>query len=208
MFCKIRKGKGGYSLYACDRKRIDGKVMSNDTKIVSYAWHSLYGDYEHENGLIEELPELLNKLIKAYLNDYRIDYESVVTKLIELKKEYYATYKESIKKIELDIQRQEEKKEEEYEKFKDKFKTLYNKDISEKYKEGFDRGMLEGVAQARSYNRGFINGFNDLEESEKKLLKEAFKLMAMKYHPDREGDTDKMAAINNLKEKILYHKGN
>ncbi len=203
MFCKIRKGKSVYSIYACDRKRVNGKVVSNDTKIVSYAWHSLYDDYEYENGLIEELPELLAKIIKAHLNNYGIAYESVVTKLIELKKEYYTTYREQMKKIELDIQRQEKIKEEEYEQFKDKFKILHNKELLEKYKEGFDRGMLEGAAQARAYNGVPINGFGDLEEHEKKLLKEAFKLLSMKYHPDKGGDTDKMALINNLKEKIL-----
>ena len=42
-----------------------------------------------------------------------------------------------------------------------------------------------------------------ISEKERKLLKEAFKMLAMKYHPDRGGDTEKMAAINNLKEKIL-----
>ena len=203
MFCKIRKGKGGYSLYACDRKRVDGKVVSKDTKIVSYAWHSLYDDYEHENGLIEELPDLLAKIIKAYLNNYGIAYESVVTKLIELKKEYYTTYREQMKKVELDIRRQEKMEEEEYEQFKNKFKVLYNKELLEKYKEGFDRGILEGVLQARGYNSGSMNGLRNLEKSEKKLLKEAFKLLAMKYHPDKGGDTEKMAAINNLKEKVL-----
>ncbi|MDY3001919.1 MAG: hypothetical protein SOR73_09670 [Romboutsia timonensis] len=30
MFCKIRKGKNGYSVYLCNRKRLDGKVVSKD----------------------------------------------------------------------------------------------------------------------------------------------------------------------------------
>lgn len=47
------------------------------------------------------------------------------------------------------------------------------------------------------------NSYSNYNEEEKKLLKEAFKLLAMKHHPDRGGDTEKMAAINNLKEKIL-----
>lgn len=66
--------------------------------------------------------------------------------------------------------------------------------------------------QRRNYNN--YNNYSSYKsttssnytEQEKKLLKEAFKLLAMKYHPDRnqgKDTTETMAAINNLKEKIL-----
>lgn len=59
-----------------------------------------------------------------------------------------------------------------------------------------------------NYNENKFGGYSknrcsNYSDEEKKLLKEAFKLLAMKYHPDRGGDNEKMAAINNLKEKIL-----
>lgn len=51
-----------------------------------------------------------------------------------------------------------------------------------------------------SYSKNNSSNYND---SERKLLKEAFKLLSHKYHPDKGGSTEKMAMINNLKEKIL-----
>lgn len=51
-----------------------------------------------------------------------------------------------------------------------------------------------------SYSKNNTSNYND---DEKKLLKEAFKLLSHKHHPDKGGSTEKMAMINNLKEKIL-----
>ena len=56
--------------------------------------------------------------------------------------------------------------------------------------------------QLSSANFGSGNSL-DIDSQEKSLLKEAFKLLSHKYHPDKGGCTDKMASINNLKEKIL-----
>ena len=56
MFCKIRKGKWFYTIYACSRERVNGKVVSKDIKLCSLAWHSLYEIDEEINGLIEDVP--------------------------------------------------------------------------------------------------------------------------------------------------------
>lgn len=76
----------------------------------------------------------------------------------------------------------------------------------------------EREEQERSYqnykNSNYWNNFNsyfnkqssNYTEQETKLLKEAFKLLAKKYHPDKNPDNDTteiMAAINNLKDKII-----
>lgn len=47
------------------------------------------------------------------------------------------------------------------------------------------------------------NSYSNYNDDEMKLLKEAFKLLSHKYHPDKGGSTEKMAMVNNLKEKIL-----
>ena len=194
MFCKIRKGKWGYSIYACDRKRVNGKVVSNDIKIDSYAWHSLYEYKEEVNGLIDGIG---NK-------DLNLDFNDVVEKLIKVKKEYYPTYKAMMSKIKNDIKKEEENKLLEYENFKNKYNSLRYKELMEKYQEGYDNGLLVGMA-TRS-NNSFNSGSGkklEIDDSEKKLLKEAFKLLSFKHHPDRGGSTEKMAAINNLKDKML-----
>ena len=80
MFCKIRKGKWSYSIYACDRKRVNGKVVSNDIKIDSYGWHSLYEDKEEVNGLIDDIPVDLMSFIKARCirnKDVHLDFDDL-----------------------------------------------------------------------------------------------------------------------------------
>ena len=206
MFCKIRKGKWGYSIYACDRKRINGKVASNDIKIDSYAWHSLYEDDEEINGLEEDIPIVLMRSITAkYIRnkDLNLDFDDVVEKLIKVKKEYYPTYKAMMSKIKNDIKKEEENKLLEYENFKNKYRSLHYKELMEKYQEGYDRGLLEGIkVEDKFFNRSSDKKL-EMDNSEKKLLKEAFKLLSFKHHPDRGGSTEKMASINNLKDKIL-----
>lgn len=207
MFCKIRKGKWGYSIYACDRKRVNGKVVSNDIKIDSYAWHSLYEDDEEINGLIDDIPVIVKKSILARCiknKEVNLEISSVVEKLIKVKKEYYPTYKAVMLKIENDIKKEKEDKLLEYENFKNKYRSLHDKELTEKYQEGYERGLFEGMATRsnNSFNRGSGKKL-EMDDSEKKLLKEAFKLLSFKHHPDRNGSTEKMAAINNLKDKIL-----
>ena len=206
MFCKIRKGKWGYSIYACDRKRVNGKVVSNDIKVDSYAWHSLYEDDEEINGLINDIPVILMRSItgKCVRNgNLNLDFDDVVEKLIKVKKEYYPTYKAMMLKIRDDSKKEKENKLLEYENFKNKYRSLHDKELTEKYQEGYDRGLLDGIkVEDKFFNRSSDKKL-EMNDREKKLLKEAFKLLSFKHHPDRGGSTEKMASINNLKEKIL-----
>ena len=98
----------------------------------------------------------------------------------------------------------------------DVFGVLRNKDKLNEIIEEFELRKEYEEKSRRSYYENFKSNYNynkyssyykdsssNYNEDEKKLLKEAFKLLAMKYHPDRGGDNEKMAMINNLKEKIL-----
>ena len=79
----------------------------------------------------------------------------------------------------------------------------YKKDYERKSKEAFEdwySRYSQGSYSSSSYQENISSNYND---NEKKLLKEAFKLLSFKYHPDRGGSTEKMASINNLKDKIL-----
>lgn len=208
MFCKIRKGKYTYSIYACDRKRVNGKVVSKDIKVCSFAWHSLYEEDEEVSGVIEDIPVSLMRIInKVYFKnkDIELDFDDVVEKLIKVKKEYYPTYRvqmiNAMHKYEVDRQIREEKEYMEYENFKNKYRLLYNRELMKKYQEGYDRGLLENLMNTDfNSSSGRNNSYNN---NEMKLLKEAFKMLSMKHHPDKGGDNEIMATINNLKEKII-----
>lgn len=208
MFCKIRKGKWGYSIYACDRKRVNGKVVSNDIKIDTYAWHSLYEDDEEINGLIDDIPVILMRSItgKCVRNeDLNLDFDDVVEKLIKVKKEYYPTYKAMMSKIKNDIKKEEENKLLEYENFKNKYRSLHYKELMEKYQEGYGHGLLDGIkVEDKFFNRSSDKKL-EMNDSEKKLLKKLYKRMAMQYHPDRNTNNkesaEMMVLINKLKEQ-------
>lgn len=208
MFCKIRKGKWGYSIYACDRKRVNGKVVSNDIKVDSYAWHSLYEDNEEINGLIDDIPVILMRSITGKCirdEDLNLDFDDVVEKLIKVKKEYYPTYKDMMLKIRDDIKKEEENKLLEYESFKNKYSSLHYKELMEKYQEGYDKGLLDGIkVEDKFFNRSSDKKL-EMNDSEKKLLKKLYKRMAMQYHPDRNTNNkesaEMMVLINKLKEQ-------
>lgn len=198
MFCKIRKGKDSYSIYICERYRENGKVVSNDKKIDTYGYHSLYEDFKEENINFNELPRLLGASLRArILRPYTIElYDDVEDKLLKLKKEYYPKYKEICRKIELDLKEEKKHIEDNYNKFKEQYKSLHYQELSAKYKEGYIAGQLSNI------KFGSVNSL-DIDNQEKTLLKEAFKLLSKKHHPDIGGNTETMAKINNLKEKIL-----
>ncbi|WP_288222533.1 hypothetical protein [uncultured Clostridium sp.] len=196
MFVKVKKNKNCYSVYVCERKREKGKVISKDTKILTYGYHSLYDDFE-DITFNEKLPEILHRMLRKHLKEYDTNIcKSVVEKLRELKKEYYPTYKEICNKVDIEFLIKEQKEQEEYKKFKIKFKRHIDNELSKKYQEGFRNGQLSSV------NLGKINNL-DIDQEENKLLKEAFNLLSKKHHPDKGGNTEKMTKINNLREKIL-----
>lgn len=207
MFCKIRKGKNYYTIYACSRERVNGKVVSKDTKICSLPWHSLYDDDEEVNGLIEEIPMDLYKFLnRMYFRNKDTGlnlFLDVEPKLIQVKKEYYPTYKkealEAKRILEQEEKERRKKQKKEYKDFKDKFIFLFSEDMSRSYKQGYNQGVQDSLYRS-NYSSGGNISYNS---KEMKLLKEAFKLLAMKHHPDRGGDNETMAEINNLKEKIL-----
>lgn len=209
MFCKIRKNRYSYSIYACDRKRINGKVVSNDIKIDTYAWHSLYEDDEEINGLIYDIPVILMRSItvKCIRNkDVSLDFDDVVEKLIKVKKEYYPTYKADMLKVIEQIEQEERDKLLEYENFKNKYRSLHYKEIMKKYQEGYDRGILDGMKVEDKFFTKNSDDKIEINDSEKKLLKKLYRKMSMQFHPDKNQDNQKeaqemMVLINKLKEQ-------
>ena len=94
------------------------------------------------------------------------------------------------------------------------FGELMNEDRLNELKEDYKRKQEQSSyyeQYKRNYDKQYTSSYftsthGNYNEDERKLLKEAFKLLAMKYHPDRNPDkntTEIMATINNLKEKIL-----
>ena len=82
-------------------------------------------------------------------------------------------------------------------------KEQYRK--SQEYKRSYYE-QYESNYNKQNYSSHFSNIQSSYTEQETRLLKEGFKLLSMKYHPDKNLDKDTteiMAAINNLKEKIL-----
>lgn len=81
----------------------------------------------------------------------------------------------------------------------------YRKEYEEKSRQ-YQRSYYENSDSNYNYNSSssyYKNNSSNYNDEEKKLLKEAFKLLSHKHHPDKGGSTEKMAMINNLKEKIL-----
>lgn len=205
MFCRIKDGKGyTYNIYLCERKRENGEVKSKDIFIAQYnIGVSLYFKDEDMGGLVLDIPESAKEFIMNDLKalGYEKYFDIVVKKLIEYKQKKYTTYIKNNKEYFEEKLRYKNQRKKDYEDFKKKYQDLVNKDNEKYFNLGFDKGLRQKIEN----NLGSFYGSssNNFSDQERKLLKQAFKLLSNKHHPDKGGDTDTMATINNLKEKIL-----
>ena len=198
MFCRISEGKKGFTLYACERYREQGKVKAINIKIGSYNWCSLYSPEEIKGGLNSELPEPLLIILNIDCNSYNLNMEEVVKKLKVVKKNNYTTYKEqyikSAKEIKIQEYKKEQKEKEEYNNFKIRYKTLFEQDLNLRFESGRMYGQMESK----------LNNDNSNVNIDKSQLKKLYKKMAFTLHPDRnqeEDTTELMVILNELKNQ-------
>lgn len=152
--------------------------------------------------IYKKLDPLIDKIKAEYekTEEYKIDKENneILKKFIEEQSKFDNVYGHDT-----------------YRQCYDVFGNLKNKNRLEELKEQ-KKDREEYERKSRSYYNNNYGNYNyneyssyfkpiqsNYNENEKRLLKEAFKSLAMKYHPDRGGDTETMAEINNLKEKIM-----
>lgn len=75
---------------------------------------------------------------------------------------------------------------------------------SKQYQEEWYKRSYYNSSNSNHNNSSYSkNSSGNYTDEEKKLLKEAFKLLSHKHHPDKGGNNETMATINNLKEKIF-----
>ena len=63
-------------------------------------------------------------------------------------------------------------------------------------------GGLFGFPPPRDFAPVRPNGVKPSSDLESELLKEGYRKLAVKYHPDKGGDPEKMKELNRLKEKL------
>lgn len=205
MFCRIKYSEKTemITIYLCERIRKEGKTLSNDIKIVRWNYFtSLYEYNEEKTGLVEDLPGLTKDILKMKLKNKQLEkyFDVVVEKLINFKKEKYTTFKDEVIKCNERYEKEKEKNKikriHNFEKFKKDYRDLLEDECTLYFERGYMRGKNETTDKGK-------NDISNLSDQERKLLKQAFKLLSNKHHPDKGGDTETMATINNLKEKIL-----
>ena len=222
----IRDKNISYKITIQHSYREDGKVKKKQWHICNMSYYDIadngfwVGDYMtdeklekilNETGLNEEafynmIEEKLDPLVNTIIKEYKETEEyktykknqDILSKYNAEKKKFddkygYDTYRECYNVFgELMNEFRLKELKEEYRKSQD-YKRSYNK----QYKSSYNK---------QNYSSYFSNIQSSYTEQETRLLKEGFKLLSMKYHPDKNLDKDTteiMAAINNLKEKIL-----
>lgn len=222
----IRDKNISYKITMQHSYREDSKVKKKQWHICTIDYYSIaenntwIGDYMtskklekilNETGLDEEtfynmIEEKLNPLAETIIKEYEETEEyktykknqDILSKYSKSKKEFddkygYDTYREC------------------YNIFGELMNESRLKELKEQYRKNqeYKRSYYEQYGSSynkQNYSSYFSNTQSSYTEQETRLLKEGFKLLAMKYHPDKNLDKDTteiMAAINNLKEKIL-----
>ena len=222
----IRDKNISYKITIQHSYREDGKVKKKQWHICTMDYYSIaendtwVGDYITRS----KLEVILDEILIDEEDLYNMIYEKLDPLAQSIIEEYQETeeYKTNKKNQKILSTYNAAKK-----KFDDKYgydtyRECYNvfgelmneprlKELKEQYRKNqeYKRSYYEQYKSSynkQSYSSYFSNIQSSYDDKEKKLLKEAFKLLSMKYHPDRNKDkdtTETMVAINNLKEKIL-----
>lgn len=222
--CFDRPIKKAYKISIHESYRDNGVVKKRQWHIDTLEHYMLieYG-FElptYKNGMEKKVQEM--GVTEGEL--YEIIYNKLDPLIDRITTEYHKTdeYKAVLdqrKIIELHNRNENEFKEkynsDEYDLCYDIFGELRNKDELYRIKREFEKRK---EYQRNSYKKAYenfkdnynyssssykINDSSNFNDNEKKLLKEAFKLLSHKHHPDKGGSTETMSIINNLKDKLL-----
>ena len=198
MFCRIKNNDKTlmYTVYLCERKRINGKIKSKDIKIIHWNYLSLYDYEEKKEGIKEEIPKEASKLLRRILASKKLEsyFPMIIDKLKDLKKEKYKLWCTTGNK-------EKEKLYQEYKSFRNKYSIFITIENQEWFENGYNQGYNDRL---RNNKNSYINNLDSLSSDDRKLLNKVFKAAALKYHPDKQnGDTETMQKINILKDKIL-----
>lgn len=216
-----RSIKKAYKISIHKSYRENGKVKKKQWVIGTYEHYSLI-EYGFELWRVED------KLKEMGITEdrlYELIYKKLNPLLDKITNEFHNTEEYIVNKRSREIIREFNKKEYEFNKlYGDGYRECYdiygnltNKDrleqikIDYEYKKEYERKSKEAFgdwyskySESNYSNSSYRDNISsNYSEDEKKLLKEAFKLLSHKNHPDKGGSTEKMAMINNLKEKIL-----
>lgn len=213
--------KKAYKISIHKSYRENGKIKKKQWVIGTYEHYSLIeygfelwrlGNKLEEMGITEDklydliymkLNPLIDKITKDFHNteEYKVykSYRDIIKTFNQREREFNQIYGSGYNECYDIFGNLTNKERLEQIKIEYKIKKDYEKKSKEAFRDWYSRNN-ESYYNYSSYQENISSNYND---EEKKLLKEAFKLLAMKYHPDRGGDTEKMAVINNLKEKIL-----
>ncbi len=217
-----RNIKKSYKISIHHSYRENGRGKKKQWHITTINYYDFidYSSYIGDYCFLDKKAEIIGIETDELYNLIQIKLDDISKKVEE---EFKKTEEYKIKKQNEEILRLHRKRESEFnKKYGDYYSQCYDvfgnlmneerlNDIKEQYikrkdyEEQSKRSYYEYYKSNHSYNTSsyFDDKESNYNEEEKKLLKEAFKLLAFKHHPDRGGSTEKMASINNLKEKIL-----
>lgn len=222
----IRDKNIAYKITLHHSYRVDGIVKKKQWYIATMNYYDIvdHGFWVEDYMTNAKLEEILNETGLEEGTFYNLINEKLDPLVQRITTEYYQTeeYKTHLKHRTI-ISKYNKRKQEFDDKYGlDTYKECYNvfgelmnEDRLNELKEDYNRKEQEKRSYyeqyQRNYNKQYTSSYitsmhGNYNEEERKLLKEAFKLLAMKYHPDRNPDkntTEIMATINNLKEKIL-----
>ena len=186
MFCSVRRTKGNdadiedvrYRFYLSERTRVDGKVKSSDKLVATLDFIDV----------TEIKPKVVKHYIKSALIEKGIE-DPGEDKLNMIFEKYMSIHKDLKEKIEAHkeaeregIREEQRKRAEEESRFREKY---------------FGGDNSQGCSGMSSIN------FDDTtKEYIKKIIKEGYRRMSHKVHPDRGGSTEEMQLLNKAKESL------
>lgn len=187
MFCSVRKTKGKdvdieeirYRFYLSERTRVNGKVKSSDKLVITLDFIDM----------TEVKPRVVKHFMETMLIEKGIE-DPGEDKLNMMFDKYLSIHKELKEKVEAHKEAERERIREEQRK-----KAEEESRFREKYFGGYEN--YQGCSGI-----GSVNVDDTTKEYIKKIIKEGYRRMSHKVHPDRGGSTEEMQLLNKAKESL------
>ena len=182
MFCSVKKVKSDsinrYRFYLCERVRVAGKVKSIDKLVITL----------DEWDVTEVKPSIARKVIETTMRDkdiYNEDHLNMIyEKYLKLHKELMVEYEKRRKEEEEAIRNEQREKAEEQSRINEEYRQY------QEYKEFKSSGIsLDGID-------------NTTKEMMLRIIKEGYRKLSHRFHPDKGGRMQDMQMLNDAKESL------